>query len=297
MVAIAASASASSSTTTVATPLRRSWTAAPPRSARPTGTPVNALTVSGPETYANASLVITTWSTRPSINAGPDTHGPTAASTVGTTPDASVNARATRPHAWSDATPSPTSAPEVAMAPTTGTPSSTPRRTARSSASPSATPIAPRCFPPSSRNQLTVRPWRSESAVVTASLRCTITGAAGVGEKSGVTCPLRSLGCGEHEGRVVPAEPERVRERGLCADLARRARDHVQLDVVAEPLEVGGRRDDAVPHGQERGDGFHGTGGADQVTGHTLGGRDGRRGVAEHLPDGLGLGGVVQLRR
>ena len=65
-------------------------------------TPVNAATVSGPLTYANASAVMTTWSTRPSSSAGPETHGPTTTSIVGTTPDASASARATRPHACSD---------------------------------------------------------------------------------------------------------------------------------------------------------------------------------------------------
>src|SRR6266496_2615077 len=149
------------------------------------------------------------------MSAGPDTHGPTTASR--------------------DGTPPPTSAPEVAIAPTMGTPSSTPRRTARSRASPSATPIAPRCLPPSRRNQLTVRPCRSESAAVTASLRCVITGAAGVGENNGVT-RLRSVGGGEDEAGVVAAEPERVRDRRLRSDLARRARHHVELDVVAQLL-------------------------------------------------------------
>ena len=40
-----------------------------------------------------------------------------AASTIGTTPDASLSALATRPHACSEATPSDTSAPELAMRP------------------------------------------------------------------------------------------------------------------------------------------------------------------------------------
>src|SRR2546430_8737108 len=204
------------------------------------------------------------------MSAGPETHGPTTESRVGTTPEASVRAWATRPQACSDATPSLTSAPEVAIAPTTGTPSSTPRRTARSRASPSATPIAPRCLPPSRRNQLTVRPCRSESAAVTASLRWAITGAAGVGENSGVT-RLGSVGGGEDEAGVVAAEPERVRDRRLRADLARRARHHVELDVVTQLLEVRGRRHDAVPHREERGNGLHRAGGADQVPGHALG--------------------------
>src|SRR5439155_27094904 len=250
------SASASSSTTREATPLRKLCTAAPPSSMGLTGTPVNAVTVSGPVTYANASVVITTWSTSPSTRAGPDTQGPTTASSVGTTPEASLKARATRPAACSDSMPSPTSAPDVATAPTTGTRSSMPSRTARSSASPSATPIAPRCLPPSRRNQLTVRPCRSERAALTASLRCAITGAAGVGENSGVT-RLRSVGGGEDEARVVAAEPERVRDRRLRADLARRARNYVELDVVAQLLEVRGRGHDAVPHREERGNGLH----------------------------------------
>src|SRR5262245_38871387 len=252
---------------------------------------------------------MTTWSTRPSMRAGPDTHGPTTASIVGTTPEASVSARATRPQAWREATPSPTSAPEVAIAPTTGTPSSIPRRTARSMASPSATPIAPRCLPPSRRNQLTVRPWRSDRAADTASLRSVVTGAIGVGEKSCVmlcldafserrSAKLRAAsGGGEYQARVVAAEPERVRDRGLGPDVARRAGDNVELDVVAEALQVGGGRHDAVPHGQHRGDGFHRPRGADQVTGDALRrGHWGRR-VPEHLADGLGLGGVVQVGR
>ncbi len=109
------SASASSSTTREATPLRKLCTAAPPRSIGLTGTPVNAVTVSGPVTYAKASAVITTWSTSPSTRAGPDTHGPTTASIVGTTPDASLKRPGhASPAACSDSTPSPTSAPEVA---------------------------------------------------------------------------------------------------------------------------------------------------------------------------------------
>ena len=47
-----------------------------------------------------------TWSAIPSRSAGPETAGPSRRSTIGTTPDASDIALATRPHAWSAATPS-----------------------------------------------------------------------------------------------------------------------------------------------------------------------------------------------
>ena len=84
-----------------------------------------------------------TWSAIPSRSAGPDTAGPSSSSTIGTTPDASDIALATRPQAWSAATPSLTSAPELATRPTIGMPSSTASRTARSIVWPSGVPIAP----------------------------------------------------------------------------------------------------------------------------------------------------------
>ena len=56
---------------------------------------------------------------------GPHTHGPDDDEHVGTTPDASASALATRPHACSDGTPSATSAPELTRScPTTGMPKS-----------------------------------------------------------------------------------------------------------------------------------------------------------------------------
>ncbi len=182
------SASSSLATTIVATPLSRSCTAAPPRRSRPIATPVNDTTTSGPLTYANASLVMITWSAMPSSNAGPDTAGPTSSRMIGTTPEASTIARATRPSACSAAMPSLTSAPELATRPTIGIPSSMARRTARSIASPSALPIAPRCLPPSRLNQLTWRPSRSRRQASTAVLRCPKTG---VRSEGGITPPAR----------------------------------------------------------------------------------------------------------
>ena len=94
----------------------------------------------------------------PSIRAGPATHGPTTEKTMGTVPDASLSALATRPQACSEARPSPTSAPDVLSSPTIGTPISRAVRTRRSTTSPSTGPMAPLCFPPASWNHATRRP-------------------------------------------------------------------------------------------------------------------------------------------
>jgi hypothetical protein len=61
---------------------------------------------------------------------------------------------------------------------------------------------------------------------------------------------------------------------------------------------VYGRRNDAVPDGQDAEYQLYRGGGAQQVTGHRLGGADRHlvRVFAEHLFDGGGLAGVVQLR-
>ena len=48
-------------------------------------------------TYANASSVITTWSKSPSASAGPDTHAPVTANSVGTTPEMCTSSRASAP--------------------------------------------------------------------------------------------------------------------------------------------------------------------------------------------------------
>ncbi len=66
------------------------------------------------------------------------------------------------------------------MRPTIGIPSSTARWMARAMVSPSAVPIAPRCFPPSRLNQLTVRPSISRTSATAAVLRCPKTGVGAV---------------------------------------------------------------------------------------------------------------------
>src|SRR5262249_21129643 len=50
----------------------------------------------------------------------------------------------------------------------------------------------------------------------------------------------------EHESGVVAAEPERVRKHGPGIELARRAGDDVEHDVVAHSVEVGGREHNSV---------------------------------------------------
>ena len=199
-----------------------------------------------------------TWSAMPSSSAGPETAGPTRRSTTGTTPEASLSALATRPHVWREATPSETSAPELAMRPTIGRPSSTARCTARSMASPSAVPMAPRCVPPSRLNQLTIRPSTSRMEASTAALRCPNTGSATPGA---VMClPLlgrSSVGVDvdppEDQGGVVAAEAERVRQHRLRS--TGRGSPATTSRPMSSPmlLEVGGRRHDAVAQ-RQRGD-------------------------------------------
>ena len=58
---------------------------------RDTASPVKSPTASGPVTNANASSVITTWSKQPSASAGPETHAPVTASSVGTTPETATS--------------------------------------------------------------------------------------------------------------------------------------------------------------------------------------------------------------
>ena len=224
---------------------------------------------------------------------GPTRTGPTTVSTVGTTPDASAqrlgdaSPRVQRRDAFVDV-----GARRRRSCPTTGMPSSIgeARRRARC-ASPSGGPIAPRCLPPSRRNQLTVRPSISrERARSTASLRCPKTG---VGGRRSVT-PARR----QHQRRVVAAEPERVREHRL-AHRSRAGCPRTTSRPMSSPIcsrfAVGGttpsRSDeqrDRPPRPRRR---------RRSCARHALGRRDRRRVVAEDLADRLGLGGVVERRR
>ena len=188
------------------------------------GTPVNATTTSGPLTYANASLVMITWSAMPSSSAGPDTAGPDehehdrhdtrrvgerlgdAAPRV-QRGDALVHvgARAGDPPDDRDA--------------------ELDRRGARPARSPapSAVPIAPRCLPPSRLNQLTVRPSISRTTASTAALRCPKTGVRS--STSVITRPAPRMSVAlwppnpnefDSTGLRRSAGARRTRRRGRC---------------------------------------------------------------------------------
>ncbi len=94
--------------------------AVPPSWWIPMRMPVNSSTMAGPDTNANASVVMTTRSAIPRRKAGPERAGPVTTTTTGTTPEHWVRARAACPHPCRAATPSETSAPLEDSTRTTG---------------------------------------------------------------------------------------------------------------------------------------------------------------------------------
>ena len=91
---------------------------------------------------------------------------------------------------------------------------------------------------------------------------------------------------------VVPAEAERVADRGVERHLARLAGHDVEGDVGVELLEVRGGRYEALAHRQDRRDRLDRAGGTEQVTQRALG-RGEHRVVADRLLDRHGLGHVA----
>ena len=223
--------------------------AAPPRRSDVMGTPVNAARPRGRSRRRTSRRSRSRGRRCRGAAQGPETAGPTSTSTIGTTPDASVSALAIRPHAWSAETPSVTSAPELAMRPTIGMPSSTARRRARVIVSPSGVPMAPRCLPPSRLNQLTVRPSISRTSATAAVLRCPKTGVDAVTRWSTSTRPRIRVA-------LWPPNPNEFDSTGLRSIGRGVAGHHVETDVVADLLEVGGGRDHAVAQRQQADDGF-----------------------------------------
>ena len=100
----------------------------------------------------------------------------------------------------------------------------------------------------------------------------------------------------EHERRVAPAEPERIRERDPRAHVPRLVRDVIERALRIRPLEVDRRRQDA---GLERADAqqrLERPGRAEQVTRHRL--RGGHRDAIDVRPedraDRARLGGIAR---
>ena len=233
---------------------------------------------------------MTTTSASPRSSAGPDTHGPITASTVGTTPDASASAWATRPRRAA------TRRPRRRRRPTTRS-CRRPGRRARSRAgwrarspAPSGGPIAPTCLPPSMRNQLTVRPSISRE------LRG---GGVAAVRRRAASAPRRAQPLAvSTKRRVVAAEPERVREHGSRSDLTRPRRPRRRVRCRRRSAR-GWRSAGTTPSRIDSSEMTASAAPAPPIMWPStpLRRRDGRRVVAEHLADRLGLGGVVERRR
>ena len=125
---------------------------------------------------------------------------------MGTTPDASASALATRPHACSDGMPSATSAPDDAIVPDDG--DAEVDRVADGALDDLALGRADRADVLAALDA-----ERADDAAV-GCLDETGDGGAAAVTREGSGSP-RSLRLAQHQRRVVPAEPERVRDRRL----------------------------------------------------------------------------------
>src|ERR1700740_3495644 len=100
----------------------------------------------------------------------------------------------------------------------------------------------------------------------------------------------------EGERDVVAAKAERVVNRVTVFAVARFARDNIQVDLGIRGLVVQGRRDDAIPQGQNREHRLQRADRADGVAQRRF--RRVHRGpLATGDPDGVGLGRVADRRR
>src|SRR5487761_217015 len=79
----------------------------------------------------------------------------------------------------------------------------------------------------------------------------------------------------DHERRVVAAKAERVRDRHLDLNLARRVGDVVEVALRVGLIQVDRGREHATVQGQHAGRGLDRAGRAEQVAVHRLGGADG----------------------
>ncbi len=93
------------------------------------------------------------------------------------------------------------------------------------------------------------------------------------------------------ERHVVAPEPERVVDRvhrALGGQRPRLTADEVHRELRLRVADVDGGRREAFADREDREDGLHGPGAAEEVTGHRLGGGH-QHGLAAHAGDGLGL--------
>ena len=167
------------------------------------------------------------------------------------------------------------------------------RATSRSMATPSAGPMAPRCLPPVEPEPA---PRRRPSSSVR---RCRWPPRPG-GPPRGRLSPGQGqvMRPGRAPGVALwPPKPNEFdtpgRRRASRGDPA--TTSMASSGSARSWLAVGGTMPSRMA--EERGDRLDRAGGADEVAGDALGRGDRRRAAAEHLDDGLGLGGVVERRR
>src|SRR2546423_878601 len=190
-------------------------------------------------------------------------------------------------------TPSASRAPPECQSPTTGTRSRTAVSIAstmcRQPSAPRAPPIrvpsvtyattgVPSTSPRAVSAPESSRGFSSRSVPWSNSERSRISGSrwsTAVSSATGVVVTISSeSGPGEYEYGVVPAEPERVVERGRDVQLARLERGHVEVQRVVRVLQVDRGGHDAVVEGEDRDDGLDRAGRTDELPRHRLARRD-----------------------
>ena len=257
----------SSSTTSVATPLSRACTPAEPRSSRADVDAGELGDGVGPGDVCERVPVMTTMSKRPSASAGPETHAPVTASSVGTAPETPRDlARQPSPRVQRGDVLAQLGAGRVELAD---------ERDARA---------RPRAAPPARPSRRRARRSRRDAFRP----RCGTTSLAG--RRSSRTDADAAASAWRvdrrrgHDGRredqrdVVAAEPERVRQRGLRCERTgrRRARRRGGCRRRAARGSPSAARA-PLRRARTAGDRFGCAGRADEVAGDALRRRDRRR--------------------
>ena len=165
----------------------------------------------------------------PSASAGPDTHAPVTASSVGTDArDRDELAREPAPRVQRGDAFAQLGARGVELADERDLRARPASCTARSTVAPPPTPIAPWCLPPAMRNHTTRRPSISRSSADAARVGAR---ADRRGPRGGVSVTRRAR---RSAWRCARRSRTSSTAPGAGATRARRARDDVELDVVAD---------------------------------------------------------------